>query len=253
MATDPLTSAIIQSTARNFSVPDLVRTVEVLKQGGQADQIENLYATWIQHNPDHALLYAVLFNYAVVLSDAGKLAAARGCLEQAISLNPEFMPAHINLGRVYERLGNAGLALVQWSVAVGKMSAVNGPAITHKTTALNQSARALETANQDDSAEEMLRHSLELDSHQREPIQHLIALRQRQCKWPVVLPSDRVSPTVLMEGMSPLSAAAHTDDPLLQLAMAWNYNKMDVGTPAGAALSWPGAQNPSGPLRIGYL
>ncbi|HEY5282956.1 MAG TPA: glycosyl transferase, partial [Polyangia bacterium] len=158
-----------------------------------------------------------------------------------------------NLGRVYERLGNAGLALVQWSVAVGKMSAVNGPAITHKTTALNQSARALETANQDDSAEEMLRHSLELDSHQREPIQHLIALRQRQCKWPVVLPSERVSPTLLMEGMSPLSAAAHTDDPLLQLAMAGNYNRMDVGTPAGAVQSWPSAKNSSGPLRIGYL
>ena len=215
MATDVYSSAVIQSAARNFSVPDLIRTVEVLKQSGQANQVESLYATWVQHNQDNPLLYAVLFNYSVVLSDTGKVPAARECLEKAISLNPEFIPAYINLGRAYERLGNAGLAIVQWSAALGKMTAVNGSAITYKTTALNQSARALETANQDDSAEEMLRQSLELDCHQREVIQHLVALRQRQCKWPVILPPERVSSTMLMEGMSPLSAAAHTDDPLL--------------------------------------
>jgi predicted O-linked N-acetylglucosamine transferase (SPINDLY family) len=253
MATDVFSSAVIQSAARNFSVPDLIRTVEVLKQSGQANQVESLYATWVQHNQDNPLLYAVLFNYSVVLSDTGKVPAARECLEKAISLNPEFIPAYINLGRAYERLGNAGLAIVQWSAALGKMTAVNGSAITYKTTALNQSARALETANQDDSAEEMLRQSLELDCHQREVIQHLVALRQRQCKWPVILPSERVSSTMLMEGMSPLSAAAHTDDPLLQLAIAWNYNKADVGTPSQAINSWPRAKVASGPLRIGYL
>jgi predicted O-linked N-acetylglucosamine transferase (SPINDLY family) len=253
MATDVYSSAVIQSAARNFSVPDLIRTVEMLKQSGQANQVESLYATWVQHNQDNPLLYAVLFNYSVVLSDTGKMTAARECLERAISLNPEFMPAYINLGRAYERLGNAGLALVQWSAALSKMTAVNGSAITYKTTALNQSARALETANQDDLAEEMLRQSLEIDCHQREVIQHLVALRQRQCKWPVILPSERVNSAILVEGMSPLSAAAHTDDPLLQLAMAWNYNKSDVGTPTLAMTSWPRAKDATGPLRIGYL
>jgi len=53
--------------------------------------------------------------------------------------------------------------------------------------------------------------------------------------------------------MSPLSAAAYTDDPFLQLAMAWNYNQADVGTPAGAMDSWPRAVGKPGPLRIGYL
>ncbi len=253
MATDILTTAVIQSMARNLSVPDLIRTTETLKQSGQANSVETLYSTWIQHNQDNPLLYAVLFNYSVTLSDSGKLNNARECLERALALNPEFMQAYINLGRVYERLGNAGLAVVQWSAALGKMAAVNGSAITHKTMLLNQSARALETANQDESAESMLRQSLELDSHQREVIQHLIALRQRQCEWPVVLPSERVDPNVLMEGMSPLSIAAYTDDPLLHLALAWSYNKQDVGTPAGAMVSWPNASKASGPLRIGYL
>ena len=153
MATDILTTAVIQSMARNLSVPDLIRTTETLKQSGQANSVETLYATWIQHNQDNPLLYAVLFNYSVTLSDSGKLNPARECLERAIALNPDFIQAYINLGRVYERLGNAGLAVIQWSAALGKMTAVNGSAITHKTMLLNQSARALETANQDESAD----------------------------------------------------------------------------------------------------
>jgi predicted O-linked N-acetylglucosamine transferase (SPINDLY family) len=253
MATDILSSAVIQSMGRDMSVTDLIRSSETFKRSGQGNSAETLYAAWIGRHPDHPLLYAILFNYSVILTEIGKLIPARECLERAISLNPEFMPAYINLGRVYERLGNAGAAIVQWSAVLAKLAAVNGAAVSHKTTALNQSARALEAANQDESAADMLRQSLEIDSHQREVAQHFIALRQRQCEWPVISPLERVGRDILMAGMSPLSAAAYTDDPFLQLAMAWNYNQADVGTPAGAMDSWPRAVGKPGPLRIGYL
>ena len=254
MASDILSSALIKSMARDFSVTDLIRTAETLKRSGQTSSMENLYSTWIQHNQENPLLYAVLFNYSVTLSDSGKLDSARECLEKAISLNPDFIPPYINLGRVYERLGTVGPAVVQWSAALAKLSAVTGSAVNYKTTALNQSARALETANQDESAEDMLRQSLEIDCHQREVAQHYIALRQRQCEWPVVAPWERVSREMLMEGMSPLSAAAYTDDPLLQLAMAWNYNRLDVGAPpAESMVSLAKPARTSGPLKIGYL
>jgi predicted O-linked N-acetylglucosamine transferase (SPINDLY family) len=232
-------------------VPDLIRAVEVLRQSGQAQAVGALYATWIQQHQSDPLLYAVLFNYAVTLADGEQLDAARMCLERAIALNADFMPAYINLGRVYERMGNVGLALAQWSAALARMSSVNGPAITHKTTTLNQSARALEAADQDEAAEQMLRHSLELDSSQREAVQHLVALRQRQCEWPVILPSERVAHRTLMRGLSPLSAAALADDPLLQLAVACHYNRSDVGVPEErASLSVTAGARP---LRVGYL
>jgi len=112
MVTDIFTSAIIQATARTLTVSDLIRTAETLRQSGQAGSVENLYAVWVECNPDDPLLYAVLFNYAVTLSDAGKLQTARECLERALSLQPDFMPACINLGRVLERLGHVGLAVV---------------------------------------------------------------------------------------------------------------------------------------------
>jgi predicted O-linked N-acetylglucosamine transferase (SPINDLY family) len=253
MSHDILSPSLIAAMVGNLSVPDLIRTTETFKQSGQGASIETAYAAWIAQNPNNELLYAVLFNFSVCLSDAGKLNQAQECLERSIALNPEFMPAHINLGRVYERQGKIGLAIIQWSAGLAKMTAITGTAILHKTTALNQSARALEAVNQDEAAEGMLRESLELDRQQREVVQHLIALRQRQYEWPVALPSERVDRRVLLEGMSPLSAAAYTDDPMLQLALASHYNTLDVGAPSGTMFSWPKACEASGPLRIGYL
>jgi predicted O-linked N-acetylglucosamine transferase (SPINDLY family) len=239
--------------AQELSVPDLIRAVELLKQGGQVQAASALYASWVEHNPNQPLLYAVLFNYAVSLADAEELEPARQCLERAIELNPDFMPAYINLGRVHERLGSVGAALAQWSAALARMAAVTGTAVTHKTTTLNQSARALEAAEQDPAAEQMLRHSLELDSNQREAIQHLVALRQRQCEWPAVLPSERVDEATLIRGLSPLSAAALSDDPLLQLALAHHYNRLDVGDPGALLCPRTPISAAPGPLRVGYL
>lgn len=250
MPADALASAMISPMAQELDVPDLIRAVEVLKSSGQTQAVVALYAAWITAHPTHALLYAVLFNYAVTLSDHEQLEPARRALEQAIALNPEFMPAYINIGRVYERQGNVGLALAHWSAALSRMSAITGPALTHKTTALNQSARALEAANQDEAAEQMLRHSVELDGTQREAIQHLVALRQRQCEWPAVLPSERVDVPTLLRGLSPLSAAALSDDPLFQLGLAAHYNRVEVPAPKERP---PLTPNASGPLRIGYL
>ncbi len=253
MVRDILTAALRRAVEREMSVLDLIRAAEALKLSDGLAAVQALYAAWIEHNQDNPLLYSVLFNYAVTLSDSGELEAAKQRLEQAIALNPDFMPTYVNLGRVHERLGAAGQAVQQWSLILDKLAGVNGSAITYKTTALVQTARVLETANQDDHAEAMLRQCLELDSTQREAAQHFVAIRQRQCEWPVVSPWERVSRGVLMTGMSPLSVSAHTDDPLLQLAIAANYNKVDVGAPASPMVSSYWAALKPGPLRIGYL
>lgn len=255
MPTDALAAAMIPPMAQQLEVPDLIRAVEVLKASGQTQAVVALYAAWIAGHPTHPLLYAVLFNYAVTLSDNEQLEPARQVLEQAIAHNPDFMPAYINIGRVYERLGNVGLALAHWSAALARMSPITGSALTHKTTALNQSARALEAANQDEAAEQMLRHSVELDPTQREAIQHLVALRQRQCEWPVLLPSERVDVQTLLRGLSPLSAAALSDDPLYQLGLAAHYNRIEVSDSRERIKLTPKAMDKQqrGPLRVGYL
>lgn len=253
MVDDVLAAALHQSAAREMSVLDLIRAAETLKRDAGLAAVQTLYATWIEHNRDNPLLYSVLFNHAVTLSDGGDLAAARAELEAAIALNPDFMPAHINLGRIQERQGAAGQAVMQWALILEKLSQINGPAITYKTTAQVQTARVLESANQDEAAEAMLRQCLEIDPKQREAAQHYVAIRQRQCEWPIIAPWDRVDRATLMGGMSPLSVAAYTDDPLLHLAIGWQYNKVDVGAPATPMITDHAAALKPGPLRIGYL
>ena len=103
MLKDVLSQALIQSMVAGLSVPDLIRTTETFKQSGQLASVEAAYAAWVASHPQDPLLYAVLFNYSVALTDSGKILEAQQALEQAIGLSPDFMPAYINLGRVLER------------------------------------------------------------------------------------------------------------------------------------------------------
>lgn len=255
MPTELLATALRRATERVMTVLDLIQTVERVRAADGEAGVQQLYDTWITHNPQDPLLYAVLFNYAVTLTDTGSLDKARETLERAQSIKPGFMPVHINLGRILERQGNIQQAVLQWTKVIDGLNQINGPSILHKITALNQTARVLEAAGQDEPAENMLRQSVEVDPGQREPLQHLIALRQRGCEWPVVSPWERVSHATLMKGMSPLSAAGYGDDPMLQLATAWNYNQIDVGLPETKHLPshWAATGRKGGTLRIGYL
>ncbi|MFT4254273.1 MAG: glycosyl transferase [Caulobacter sp.] len=238
----------------SMSVVELISVAEATRRDQGPAAAVGIYQAWIAANGDNPLLYAVLFNFSVVLTDSGDVAGARSQLERAVVVNPDFIPTYINLGRVYERMGAANLAVLQWTAATDRLAAVTGQSIAHKTTALNQTARVLEGANQDQPAESMLRQSLDLDPRQREAVQHLLALRQRQVEWPIVDPWERMGAADLMTGMSPLSLAAYADDPMMQLAAAWNYNRLDVGAPSELMdLSVALARGDDQPLRIGYL
>jgi predicted O-linked N-acetylglucosamine transferase (SPINDLY family) len=253
MPSSGLSSADATAGQENLAVLDLIRTAETLAKSGGLEAVRTLYSTWLERNDGDPLLYTVLFNHAVVLADLGDLDQARQALERALALNPAFVPALINLGRVLERQGDIAQAVQRWNTVLTQLPGVTGQTIAYKITALNQIARVLEGANQDAAAEDMLRHSLDLDPSQREPLQHLLSLRQRQCLWPVVAPTERVSHAALMRGMSPLSVAAHTDDPWFQMASAFHYNRTDVGSPGAARIGSHWAAQHAGPLRIGYV
>ena len=253
---DSFENFLAQAKSGRMPVLELVRAADQLKGKAPAQNIAALYQTWIDHHTNDGLMYAVLFNYSVVLTDMGDLQGARTALEKALELNADFAPIYINLGRIYERLGASNFSLKHWNAALEKLANVNGQTIAHKTTALNQMARVVEGNQQDELAETLLHQSMEIDPHQRDVAQHYLAARQRLCKWPLVQPWDRVSRKALMDGLSPLSAAVFTDDPMFQLAANAHYNRVDVGDPIAPMLSshWAARRhNKNAPLRIGYL
>jgi predicted O-linked N-acetylglucosamine transferase (SPINDLY family) len=122
--------------------------------------------------------------------------------------------------------------------------------------ALHQMGRVLESHQLDTPAEDTLKHSIEISIAQPEVIQHWIALRMRQCKWPVVAGWAHVKANSLMAAISPLSLANLLDDPMFQLAKAWKYSVdfiKPVANPRVLPVHTPGRPRRSGKLRIGYV
>jgi len=254
--TDLLAASLERARLRELGAIELIGTAERLSGAGGPQAAVTLYREWIEYNPTDALLYAVNFNLGVLLSYINEVEAASVAFAEAIRLNPDFLPPYINLGMVLERLGRTVDALDRWYEVSNRLGNINADTIAHKTAALKQLGRVLVASQLDGNAEQVLRHSLDVAPHQRDVLQHWLSLRQRQCEWPVIQPVPRLTRSRLVRGFSPLSLAAYTDDPLLQLAVAADYARHDVGLPAR---SFASAHRPlldraqPARRRIGYL
>jgi predicted O-linked N-acetylglucosamine transferase (SPINDLY family) len=242
--------------AGQMEVAPLIHDAARLLAGGRPAQSAELYKRWIALNADHPVLHAVYFNYAVVLTETGDLAGAAVALREAIRRKPDFYPPYVNLGVAFERLGHSNRAVREWMGLVQQLAAVNGDAIIHKAMALKQIGRVLETLERDRQAEEVLVQCLDIDPEQTEVVEHLISLRQRQCKWPVIPEGGRVSRQKMLREIAPLSLACFADDPMFQLATAVAFNKKAAPIPARpdpARVRRLACARTPGWLRIGYL
>jgi predicted O-linked N-acetylglucosamine transferase (SPINDLY family) len=248
-----------QAALRQLSILDLFHGAATLMSLQQRPLVAELYKTWIALNSDHDLLHAVYFNYGVTLVDLRDFTGGINAFRDSIRLKPDFEPPYINLGRALEDIGHTGPAIGEWMKLINKLSGVTGETVSHKLTVMHQTARVLESIGNDVMAEEILRQSLEIDRRQSEAVQHWVSLRQRQCKWPVLQGSDRITRKDLLNGISTLSLANLTDDPMFQLAKAWQYARHSIGMPKPVREQKPGGVQPGAGrrdplrLRIGYV
>ena len=240
--------------ARQMPIADLFQAAGTLQSMQQRPLAAELYKTWIAYHGDSELLHAVYFNYGVALNDIRDHTGAINAFRESIRLKPGFEPPYINLGRALEDIGQIGAAISEWMKLIGQLSAVSGSAVAHKLTVMHQTARVLESQNQDSMAEDLLKQSLDIDCNQLEALQHWVSLRQRQCKWPVVVEWERVRRRDLLNGISTLSLANLSDDPMFQLAKADHYARRAIGMPKAVAIPQTavGRTDPLR-LRIGYV
>jgi predicted O-linked N-acetylglucosamine transferase (SPINDLY family) len=243
---------------KQTTLVELISKAEQLAQDSGPNVGAELYKRWIACNPVAELLYAAYFNYAVALASAGDRHGAINAARECLRLKPDFYAAYINLGRLLEDSGSIVEAVAQWSSLSDRLPDINAEAIKQKLTALHQTGRVLEAYISDDAAEAALWLALGIRPQQKEVIQHWIALRMRQCKWPVVVASEHVSAALLFANISPLSLSALIDDPAFQLARAWSYNK-DAVKRADPSLKislrgkWRRSGDEARKLRIGYV
>lgn len=256
MAESLFLSAVQQATEGRLSLGDVINTTTQLTAAGQTGLSIQLYKIWESFNREHPQIYVAQFNRSVLHSQVGDGAGAIEALRAAITVNPGFMPAYINLGGQLERAGAAEEGLELWRDAVRRLGDVNGLNVGYKSALLKQIARVMGEAQRVEGAEAALRDSLALDPHQDDVLEQYVAQRLAQCKWPIIVPWDRVDRRTLMGGFHPLSMAAFTDDPLLQLGLASQYiARMSEKAPNGlesdrrhAPIDLEGRR-----LRVGYV
>lgn len=213
----------ITTQALEMSLSDLVGQAQQLAARGEAEAAQLLYAQWIARHPGNPQLYIAHFNHACLLSEMGRSPTAMDALSQCLALNPDFLPASINLGGLLERSGDLPQAIEAWQGVAQRLVAVTGHAIAYKLTALRQMARVLSEHGKPAMAEAMLRQCLEINPEQRDVIEQFMALRLVQCAWPILLAGEVKDRRRLLRGTSPLSMLAYTDDPLLHLGLAHHY------------------------------
>lgn len=222
--------AILQK-ARNqqLSLTDLFKVAEALSGGGQLAAVCELYKTWIAFNPDHPLLHVAYFNYSVTLKTSGDTAGAMNALRAALKIDSTFGPAYINLGRNLEDYGLIAQAVQQWRDFAEVTADATPERIGNRLMALQHIGRVLENAGKLEEAEAAMWQAIELQPSKTEAGQHWSAVRQRQCKWPLLTSSHHVSTRQLLDAMSPLTLSCFTDDPIFQLAKAYRYHRHLVG------------------------
>ncbi|MBP1849225.1 glycosyl transferase [Rhizobium halophytocola] len=216
----------------------------------------DLYKAWIAYNDAHPLLHLVYFNYAVMLRQTGDVTGSIHALRACLKIEPQFGQAHINLGRAYEDSGLAMQAVQQWRSFAEMTAESTADRVMHRLMTLQHIGRVMENAGLLEDAETTLWQAIELRPDKTEAGQHWSAIRQRQCKWPILTPSDHVSRRQLIDAMSPLSLGSYSDDPIFQLANAHRYCLSFVGRPDTSGFPVKTVKKKTGTgqrLRIGYV
>ncbi|GGY28978.1 O-linked N-acetylglucosamine transferase, SPINDLY family protein [Pseudoduganella albidiflava] len=228
---------------------ELFQGAQTLIDEGAPHAAIRLYEAWLEHTRS-PLAYAVWFNLAIAYSGVGNDTSAERAYIKAISANPRFIEARLNLGTLYERLGRPDDALAAWQAILA-----DGPNLAAQPKlhlqALNNLGRLLEILRRLPEAEDILTRSLELDPDQPNVITHWVHLRQKLCRWPVYQPFGGVSLDMMRRHTSALAMLGASGDPAGQLAASRHFIAEKVAE-AGAALAPPEGY-PHKRVRIGYL
>jgi len=239
--------------------------LDLLQLVNCADQLETiklrplaavLYQTWLKRNqsPSAAIVY---FNLGVILTNEDDLAEAEAAYQQAIKLSPTFLQPRLNLGSLYERMGQIDKAIAEWRLIEQNSWADQNISPTYPENrqmvllAINHLARVMEAHRQFYDALSLLNKSLAIEPNQSDVLHHWVHLRQKLCIWPTYVPIPGVSLEQMKKSPSIFAILNITDDSAVQLETARRYVEQKVVS------NVPSLANPKGynhtKLKIAYL
>ena len=251
-------AALVQIVRKNPEDSDMPLEVVAAAEQATPEGAVAIYDQWLLDHPIHPLTHLIWYNRGASLDAAGQTAMAAESFKRAITDMPDFLPAWINAGLILEKLGRIDEALFHWQSAADRTVPASSDATGCKITAFRQMARLLRSFGRVADAETVLRRCLAMDPTQRDVLQHLIAVREMRCDWPILAPVCGLTNSAVMAALSPLALLIHTNDPIYQLAHAGLSFVHDMATYTGprTAGRWPPPEpRPlrTRPMRIGYV
>ncbi len=248
----PTTAAPLQEArAGTLTLAQVMEHAQRLQHSGQAEQAAQLYEVWLQHS-EVPLKQVACFNWGTLLSSLNRDDEAEKAYELALTLAPEFPPALLNLGHLYERRGDKERALSSWALAIARTDPPSAANFDLHLHALNNSARLLESLKRLPEAQALMQRSLVLKPTQMDVIQHYVHVRQKQCIWPLYEILGEVTLNQQLVGTSALAMMSVTDDPAMQLLAAMRF--AHERAPKAAAVPLHTQMPPrTGRIKIGYL
>lgn len=207
---------------QTLSLMALMQRVEALQAQSKLEESCLLYEQWLAVSQD-PMRYVAQYNHASLLQGLGRMDKAEKAYLQAISANPSFGHAYINLGLMYEKLGLQDKALAQWNAFASLRFIASSLDTEMLCSALNHIGRVQENKKAYDLAERALRESLEIQPEQPGVVQHWVHIRQKACIWPVYQPLPGLNMAKLIRYTSPLGMLAMTEDPAMQLLTSQNF------------------------------
>lgn len=226
----------------------LIEEAERLAGDGAAPLAIVLYRTWLSRNAS-PLAHAVEFNLGVLAANLGELSEAQQAYERAIAIAPGFVQPRVNLGLVFERLGQIDQAIGQWRWVVDRVDPkANDRSLV--VMALNHLGRVFENRKSFREAHDFLSRSLALEPKQPDVVHHWVFLRQKQCIWPVYTHLPGLTEAQQREYTSALATIALSDDPVQQLEAAKQFVSRRF-SPAPARLASHKAYGHER-IRVGY-
>jgi predicted O-linked N-acetylglucosamine transferase (SPINDLY family) len=181
-----------------------------------------LYQTWLSRT-NSPYSYAAYFNLGVTLSNLDDFPNSEAAYRKSISLYPTFVQPRLNLGSLFERMGETEKALAEWRWVADNISADSAEAKPFVVMACNHLGRVLESQKQMEEASAWLTKSLAIDPDQENALHHWVHLRQKQCIWPVYVPLPGITLDAMHKATSALAMLSVSDEPQQQLEAARRF------------------------------
>ncbi|MFL9917766.1 tetratricopeptide repeat protein [Paraburkholderia fungorum] len=229
---------------------DLIGYANRIGEVGLNELSEVLYRTWLDRNAT-PFNHLVWFNLGATYSQLDRPEDAKRAFRQAIDLAPAFMQPRLNLGQLYERLGQPDAALAEWMWVARTISDHDTTNTPLRLQALNNLGRLSERERKFRDALNWLGQSLAIQPDQTDVLQHWVFLRARTCSWPVYTQWHDVDSKLMRQSTSALAMISQSDDPVAQLDAAQRFVEEKVDTSQPALTDGRGYGHEK--LRIGYL